>query len=326
MGMRGMLGKRKWWNSHHVLVLASMAAVAILVPYALYAVSSSGVLNNNPERYVTSCNTPNVYYGSTSLEVSELDVSTRTVDIGFAYIFGGDVINPSVDNGVDYKQYPVYLNVLRPKQDNLPPPIQTPAQSTTVTITVAAAVSPLTYGMKQTSLVTCSGNSFLFPWDRYDFYVGLQAPIPDVVSIDKARTEYPEENGTSLPFGYQIYSRTSVYTIVAESQSNNIVHITILRPLIGVIAYVMPLLLLFIIDLWLSAVLSLRRSVPRASSLFILLIALIPIVITFLFTPTGIPRPDLFDVFQFFMVVWFSVLMVIATQRESKTRAEQTSS
>ncbi len=279
----------------------------ILVPYICYAVSSSSILNNNPERYITSCNTKNIYYGSATIEISELDISTRMVDIGFIYIFGANVINPSVNSGSDYSHYPVYLNAWSSKQDTLPQPIQTPAQSVKITMTVTAG-TPLAYGIEQKSRVVSSGNSFKYPLDVYDFHVGLEAPIPSLVNVDNAKTEYPGENVTNLPFGYEIYSRTSGYKITAESDSNNVIHIKISRPIIAIVAYGMPVLILLVISFWLLIIIIRRKRLPNKSNL---LIALIPLVIAFFFIPTGVPRPNLFDIVQFGTVMFFSVLLLI---------------
>jgi hypothetical protein len=203
----------------------------------------------------------------------------------------------------------------------LPQPPQSAGEIQTVSLS-ATVVAPSEMMLNQyDSLVRSSGNSFWFPFDKYDFRVSISALLPDSVEI--MRKQGPNERIKEIPFGFCVYSYLNGFNVKAIPESDNVLHITLYRPARVIAIYGIPIvaLLLLSIIISLKSHLDFFESNKGILAFLSLVLGLIPILLSLLFTPSGVQRPSLLDCIEYALVTMFIIVIVVA-YRKHEARKE----
>jgi len=274
--------------AHWVQSFSIKLTIALVLVVAILAIGSMSASRGGPNRKIGDWNAVNLNYAAMTLGISDLDTANSTVKLTYWYQYGPMTVTQSGKNGVDLSKNLAFFSAWSSATESLPAPSQPSGQSQSITVTNTPAFPTLNRGQQTSSSVKASGDSFWFPFDKYNFSVLATASIPNGINI--GNTQYTRENITEMPFGFSVYSSLNGYIIKVqpEPNSNNELHITIDRPVIVVASRYAPVALLLWISLWsLTFLLKTPKSIKSNQNVLVLLLGVIPALMS-IFQPTEI--------------------------------------
>jgi hypothetical protein len=297
-----------WIRKDYIVKLAIFLALINIFFY----VYSGIVPNPYSDGYVGKFeNDSNSDYAVASVGIRDLQVADGIVEISYIYRYQPFLWSESHKVNVDMSQNPAYFISWDSIPNELPPPPQLPGQVQIISMTVNVP-PPLEMLKQYDSLIKSSGNSFWFPLDKYDFRFSISAMLPDSVEI--IRTQDVNSKMKEIPFGFHVYSWLNGLKIKAIPEADNTLHIIIQRPIWVILLYVMPIvaLLLILILIGLKSDLDFFASNKGMLAFLSLVLGLIPILLSFLFIPAGVQRPNLLDCVEYPLISILIIVVVVA--------------
>lgn len=233
---------------HLPLIILSIATIVILTA----AGSILWQFLKHAPIELPQINDKNVYSARAEITFMDFGGSKSRVDV--QYEFTSDLISKLSDIGKDYRQYPVVLGINLPglphgESGHATAPKQPSGPTQDITITATPLYGEtLEYGKHGIHDIPFVGNSQCFPYDSYSASIGLYAQSTPNMDFEKA--EYPSQTDW-VPFVIIPYQNFSGYVITPISQeNNNVVQISIRRPLYAQLLPVSYVLLLILIGLF----------------------------------------------------------------------------